>query len=228
MLRRRGLATGARGSMRCNNHPLSVLSRPFRALRFTSNAVKVAHIMDTIEGLRKFSRKDESILSVYRQLVSNGGIEITFAGLVTVKLQEHDLRRVQNIINEVDDRRVFYSSIQDETPEFMVRSVLDAKRNIHNLRQDIWANDWARKVIQLLLEKLGGFLTFTERNTPRSFNEPGFSAFEDAALHLRLNVWTIVAHLVVVFGKQVTPRHLPKEIADVVREAYDIEQKKKR
>lgn len=184
--------------------------------------------MDTIEGLRKFSRSDESILAIYRQLVSNGGIEVSFAGLVTFKLQEHDLRRVQNIINEIDDRRVFYSSVQDETPEYMVRSVLEAKRNIHNLRQDLWVSDWARKLIQLLLETLGDFLTSTERNMPRSFGDPGFGAFEETALRLRLKVWTIVAHLVAVFGSVVAPRHLPAEIANVVRKAYESERGKNR
>ena len=181
--------------------------------------------MNGIEGLRKFSRSDESILSVYRQLVANGGIQFSLAGIVSAKLEEHDLRRIHDIINEIDDRRVFYSSVEDETPEYMVRSVLDAKREVHGLRQGLWANSWAREVIQRLLHELGVFLTYTERNVPRSFNEPGFAAFEDAALRLRLNVWTMIAHLVVVFGEQVKPYHLPSEIIDVVRETYEIEKR---
>lgn len=178
--------------------------------------------MSEIERFRYHTPSKTTAVSAFRQLVSNGGIKFTFP-FVTVELKEDDLRRVHDIIHEIDDRRVFYDHIEDEIPEYMVQSVARAKEAIHEARKGLWANDWAREVVQRLLHDLGAFLTKAQQSVPRNHHDPGFAAFEEAALELRLRVWTMVAHLVVVFGRQVKPLHLPIEILQTVQEAYEVE-----
>ena len=175
-----------------------------------------------IEELRKLSRgQGTSVRSVFRQLVSQGGIKLSFLG-VSVELREADLQRVHNIINEIDERRAFYDDLGDEIPQHLIDSVLDAKKAINELRRGLWANLWARQQIAQLLHDLGDFLTKTQhRKVPRYHHDQGFEEFAKAALELRLKIWTTVAHLVVAFGEQVSAMHMPTEILADVQKAYD-------
>jgi hypothetical protein len=166
------------------------------------------------------ARRGASPISVFRQLVSQGGIKFNF-GVVAVELKEDDLRRIHDIIHEIDDRRAFYNAFEDEIPSNMVASVRSAKQKVHEIRSGIWANPWAREVVQMLLHDIGDFLTKIERQPlPRNFGDEGFDRFEEHALELRLRVWTAIAHLVVVFGDAVEPLHLPSEILKEVSKAY--------
>ncbi len=177
--------------------------------------------MSKIENLQKYHHsKGSSVYSVFRQLVSKGGIKFSFAG-ISVEPQEHDLQRIHDIINEIDERRAFYDNLDDEIPKHVMDSVLEAKASINNLRRGLWANTWARETIQLLLHELGAYLTKTQnRRLPRNLHDKGFDTFEKDTLELRLKVWTIVAHLVVVFGAAVSAMHLPDEIREEVWKEY--------
>jgi hypothetical protein len=166
------------------------------------------------------ARRGSSAISVFRQLVSQGGIKFNF-GIASLELKEDDLRRIHDIIEELDDRRAFYDALGDETPSYMVESIRGAKQEINEIRRGIWANLWAREVVQLLLHDIGDFLTKIERQPlPRNHRDAGFGDFEKHACELRLRVWTAVAHLVVVFGETVNPYHLPPEILKEVSDAY--------
>lgn len=178
--------------------------------------------MAGIDDLRMHTaRRGSSPKSVFRQLVSQGGIKFNF-GIVSVELKEDDTRRIHDIIHEVDDRRAFYNAFEDEIPNHMVVSVRSAKQQINEIRRGVWANLWAREVVQLLLHDIGDFLTKIEREPlPPNLHDAGFEDFEKHALELRLRVWTGIAHLVVVFGDAVKPYHLPPEILNEVSDAYE-------
>ena len=136
-------------------------------------------------------------------------------------MKENDLRRIHDIIDEFDDRRAFYDAFGDETPRYMVESIRSAKQQINEIRRGIWANLWAREVVQLLLHDIGDFVTKVERKPlPGNPGDAGFDVFEEHALELRLRVWTAIAHLVLVFGEAVKPFHLPPEILEEVSNAY--------
>jgi len=166
------------------------------------------------------ARRGSSPISVFRQLVSQGGIKFNF-GMVSVELKEDDLRRIHDIIHEFDDRRAFYNAFEDEIPSYMVESIRSAKQQINEIRRGVWANLWAREIVQLLLHDMGDFLTRIEREPlPRNLGDAGFNRFERNALELRFRVWTAIAHLVVVFGDAVKPYHLPPEILKEVSDAY--------
>lgn len=179
--------------------------------------------MAGIDDLQMYTtRRGSSPLSVFRQLVSNGGIQVNFFGLVNVELKEDDLRRVHDIIHEIDDSRSFYQAFDDEIPKYMVQRIRSTRDQIHQLRRGVWANTWAREVVQRILHDLGDFLTKIERSPlPKNHHDRGFEEFENHALEMRLRIWTAVAHLVVVFGDAVKPFHLPPEILAEVKRAYD-------
>ncbi len=174
-------------------------------------------------------RKGKSPLSVFRQLLASGGIEFNFLNMVKVKLQEHDLTRIHNIIHEIDDHRAFYDAIEDQHPDHMIASVRNTKDAIHRIRQGLWANDWAREEIQILLHHIGDFLTEVERAPlPNNFQDESFTKFADAAEKLQMQVWSFVAQLVVVFGSAVKPLHLPPEILTAAQRAYDEQNQPKK
>src|SRR5215813_11388654 len=82
-----------------------------------------------IEALR-YPLDDEkrySPMAVFRQLISQGRIKFNF-GVVSVEPKEDDLRRVHDIINEIDNRRAFYNSMEDEIPAPVVESIRAAKQ----------------------------------------------------------------------------------------------------
>src|SRR3954447_2459415 len=106
--------------------------------------------MASIEHFKMYTaERGSSPVSVFRQLVSNGGIKFNF-GVMSLELKERDLQRVHDIIDELDDRRAFYSALGDKTPEEVVESVRSAKHEINEIRKGIWANLWAREVVQLI------------------------------------------------------------------------------
>lgn len=171
--------------------------------------------------LRMRPRPGASVLDMFRQLVAQGRIKFNF-GLVSVEPKEDDLTRIHNIIHEIDDRRVFYNAYEDETPEYMVESVGDARRAIHAERRGVWSDLWAREVVQKILHDLGEFQTRTDRmKLPRNHHDPTFEEFEDLATEMRLRIWSAVAELVVAFGDAVRPMHMPTDLLDVVRKEYE-------
>jgi hypothetical protein len=184
--------------------------------------------MAKIADLRMGTTKGYSPIATFRQLVADGGIEFDF-GIVKVKPKEKDLPRIHDIIHEIDDRRVFYNAYEDEIPEHMVTSLRDAKRAIHECRKGLWSNPWARRVVEILLHNIGEFLTFAEKKPlPRNHHDAGFPEFECEAEKLRMQIWSLVAHMVVVFGDDVKPLHLPPEILSEVKLAYDTKLKAKK
>jgi len=167
------------------------------------------------------ARRGSSTISVFRQLISQGGIKFNFFGLGSVELKETDRTRIHDIIYEFDDRRAFYDALGDAIPSHMVESIRSAKQQINEIRRGIWANLWARGVVEQLLHDIGDFLTKIERQPlPRKFGDAGFDLFEKHACELRLRVWTAVAQLVVVCGEAVKPFHLPPEILKEASDAY--------
>jgi hypothetical protein len=175
-----------------------------------------------IEALR-YPLDDEkrySPIAVFRQLISQGRIKFNF-GVVSFEPKEDDLRRVHDIINEIDNRRAFYNSMEDEIPAPVVESIRAAKQKFNELRQGLWADPWARQVVQILLDDLGDFLTKIERfPLAKDWHDARFGRLEKHLVELRLRVWTAVAHFVVVFGDAVKPLHLPPEILEEVQRAY--------
>jgi hypothetical protein len=174
-----------------------------------------------IESLRMRSKPGASVLDVFRQLVAQGRIKFNF-GLVSIEPKEDDLTRVHDIIHEIDDRRVFYNAYEDELPEYMVKSIREARQAIHAERKGIWSDLWARELVQKILHDLGDFLTRTDKmRLPRNHHDPGFEEFEDLATEMRLRIWSAVAELVVAFGDAVKPMHLPKDLLEAVRAEYE-------
>lgn len=108
------------------------------------------------------ARRGPSPISVFRQLVSQGGIKFNL-GVMSLELKENDLRRIHDIIQEFDDRKAFYDAMGDETPTYMVESIRSAKQQINEIRRGVWSNLWAREVVQLLLHDIGDFVTKVER-----------------------------------------------------------------
>jgi len=165
-------------------------------------------------------REGTSLYSVFRQLVANGRIKFSFAG-VSVELREEDLYRLHDIVNEIDVRRAFYDSHEDENCDYAVASILEAKSEINKLRRGVWANAWAENMIGEMLHCLGEFLTETHNAPlPKNHHDERFDLFANAMVILRLEVWTIVAHLVVVFGPRIHVQHLPPDILTDVKSAY--------
>lgn len=198
------------------------------AIRWPQNGKAVLSSQEVVNRMREnesfpyYAPLRTKSASLFRQLVSNGGIKFTFP-FVTVELKEDDLRRIHDIINEIDYRRVFYDSFDTEIPKDMVESVVNTKAAVHSARKGLWANDWAREMVQRLLHELGEFLTRTQSGVPRNHHDDAYPAFIEASVELRLRVWAIVAHLNVVFGPEVSPLHAPLEILQTVKEAYEIE-----
>lgn len=174
-----------------------------------------------IESLRMRPKRNASVLDVFRQLVAQGRIKFNF-GLISVEPREDDLTRVHDIIQEVDNRRVFYNAFEDEIPKYMVESVREARQAIHIKREGIWSDLWARERVQKILHDLGEFLTKTDDTTlPCNHHDKEFEQFEDLAMELRLRIWSTVAELVVAFGDAVKPMHLPQAILDAVQSEYE-------
>jgi hypothetical protein len=170
-----------------------------------------------VEDLRMRPKRGASVLSVYRQLVAQGRIKFNF-GLISVEPQEDDLTRIHDVVNEIDNRRVFYEGHQNELPEYMIKSVREARGAIHTIRKGIWADAWAREMVQKLLHDLAEFLTSAERfKLPRNHHDEGFEQFEDIATEMRLRIWSVVAEFVVAFGDAVKPMHLPNDLLEEVR-----------
>jgi hypothetical protein len=172
------------------------------------------------EQVFRIGKKKGSITSTFRQLVSCGSIKFNF-GAISISPTDEDLRRVHDIIHEVDDRRVFFNAYEDESPEHMVESLREAKRAIHELRKGVWSSDWARTIVQIMLHNIGEFLTQVEKKKLPNYRTPEFEEFEDAAEKLRVQTWSLVAHLCVVFGDIVKPLHLPHEILSEVKKQFD-------
>jgi hypothetical protein len=172
------------------------------------------------DKLRFRPRRDASMLDVFRQLVAQGAIKFNF-GLMSIEPREDDINRVHDIIHEIDDRRVFYNAYEDEIPDRMVESVREARQAIHGERKGVWADLWAREVVQKILHDLGEFLTVAERtNLPSNHHDVKFEAFADLAAEMRLKIWSAVAELVVAYGDAVKPMHLPPDLLDEVRRRY--------
>ena len=158
------------------------------------------------------------MLSTFRQLVANGRIKFNL-GFLSVEPKEDDLARVHDVVNEIDNRRVFHQAYEDEIPEYMVKSVREARETIQELRKGVWADNGTREVVQYILHELAEFLTKSDRGRiPRNHHDAGFAEFGESATELRLKVWTAIAHLYIVYGEEVKPYHLPQEILDTVRE----------
>lgn len=146
-----------------------------------------------------------SLVSTFRQLVSEGRIKFNL-GLVTIEPKEDDLRRVHNILSEIDDCRVLYR--QDIRPEFAVYILNEVKRvrdYIRSERQGLWADLWAREVVQTITHEINEFITALENNV-----DP--DTFVRLVSELRIKIWTISSELVIAFGAAVKPLHLPQEI----------------
>jgi hypothetical protein len=175
--------------------------------------------MPGIDELSKFNiQSGFSPFALFKKLISEGKIRFNF-GLVSVDLKDDDLQRVHDIIYAIDDRRAFYNAYGDEVPKYVVESVRETKKEVYGISKGLWSNLWAREVVQHLLHELGSFLTKVERSIP-NFQDEGFPAFIEQLVELRLKVWTVIAHFVVVFGEVVKPIHLPVEIEQEIRLAY--------
>src|SRR5207249_3366924 len=184
-------------------------------ITFGGTVQKGDTVHENTESLRMRQKPGASVLDVFRQLVANGRIKFNF-GLVSIEPKEDDLSRIHDIIHEIDDRRVFYNAYEDELPEYMVRTIREARQAIHTARQGLWPDLWAREVVQRILHDLGEFLTRAEKMPlPRNHHDHGFEQFEDLATEMRLRVWSAVAELVVAFGAAVKPLHLPGDLLEV-------------
>ncbi len=168
----------------------------------------------------RIGKKKGSLKSTFRQLVASGAIKFNF-GAISITPNASDLTRVHDIIHEIDDRRVFYNPYEDEIPIHMVESLRDGKRAIHELRKGVWGNPWARSIIQIMLHNIGEFLTKIEKTPLPHFGDPEFEAFEDSAETLRMQVWSLVAHLYLAFGEEVKPLHLPPTILAEVKLEFE-------
>ena len=186
--------------------------------------------MPGIDELSMYStRKGFAPLNIFNKLLADGSIKFNF-GLVSVDLKDDDVQRVHNIIYAIDDRRAFYNAFEDETPERVVKSVGETKREIYEESKNLWRNAWSREVVQMILHDLGHFLTKIEKKPlPKVSEKKEFEEFLKHLLELRIRMWTAVAHFVVVYGNAVSAYHMPKEILEKVTLAYldSTHQKKK-
>lgn len=163
------------------------------------------------------NKPGSSVVGIFRQLVAQGRIKFNL-GVIAIEPKEDDLTRIHNIIHEIDDRRVFYQAFDDERPEYMVTSVRSAREAIHAERKGIWADAWAREMVQKILHDLGDFITIAEKlGPPKNHHESKFEEFENAAAEMRLCIWSAVAELVIAFGDEVKPWHLPPDLLELVR-----------
>lgn len=165
-----------------------------------------------IETLKIPGQQSSTVRSIFRQLISSGGIEFRFGGL-TVKPKEDDLRRIHDIIDEVDDRRVFYIPLDTDVPKDIIRDVKEVKSAIHQRRKGLWADKNTRKIIQYMIHELGEFLTKAETlSLSLKDRDNSFPDFADLIVELRIKIWSAVARLYLMYGEPVEPYHLPDDI----------------
>ncbi len=103
--------------------------------------------MENIESLRIPIQTKLTGLSTFRQRFANGRIKNNL-GFLSVEPKEDDLPRVHDIVNEIDNRRVFYQAYEDVIPEFWVKSVHEVREAIQELRKGVWVDIGTRAVVQ--------------------------------------------------------------------------------
>jgi hypothetical protein len=166
-------------------------------------------------------RKTGTPWNTLRQHIANGRIE--FRGPIPVfKPEDRDHTRVHDIINEIDGRRVFYEAYEDEMPQRCLESVRDARAAVQSLRQGVWASSWSRMVVQIMIKNMGDFLTEIERRPLPAMGDAQFELFEDALELLRMQTWSLVAHLELAYGTTVSPLNIPPEVMARIKESVGL------
>ncbi len=153
------------------------------------------------------------MIRIFRKAVADEGFT---AG--PIKLKNTDLNRVHGIVREIDSRRVFYNSVEDELPEYARKSVNEARAAIRSSIKGVWADRSVERIIQELLRVLADFESVCERISPfpSKYSDENFDNFIEAISHMRLRTWSLIAFLKLKNGKIIQPYNMPEEIFNAV------------
>ena len=158
----------------------------------------------------------DSLSRIFRKAVAEEGFN---AG--PIKLKNTDLNRVHGIVSEIDSRRVFYTFIEDERPEFARKSVNETRAALRSTAKGMWANSSEERIIQEIQRALANFETACDRIQPfpRNHHSPKFNNFVDALVDMRMMVWSLIGFLKQKNGDVIQPLNMPEEIMSAVSKA---------
>ena len=153
------------------------------------------------------------MVRIFRKAIAEDGFS---AG--PIKLKNTDLNRVHSIVTEIDSRRVFYTWVADENPEFARKSVNETRAAIRLSAKGIWVDRSEERIIQEIQRALADFETACDRILPFpiTYRDPKWNDFVDAVVEMRLTVWSLIAFLKQKNGKVIQPRNMPAEIKSAV------------
>ena len=163
--------------------------------------------------LKKAKTLYENLLGSFRQAAANG--YFSFGGIT---LHDHDLNRVHAIVTEIDSRRLFYACGEDESPQYAMQSLYEARKAIAQESKGVWANPSCEVLVQELIATLAEHCTAAEKLTEAggSMWSPERVKFMMVLTEMRLKTWLIVAALKKKLGSIIQPRNLPPDLLNLV------------
>ncbi|WP_290654109.1 hypothetical protein [Idiomarina sp.] len=162
-----------------------------------------------IELLKRSDGFIQKFIASFRQAAANGNFNFGI-----IKLQDSDLNRIHSIVNEIDQRRLFYNCSDDEMPKFAMQSLYEVRKFIREESRRVWAAPSCEAIVQEISHALSEACTTAERLGGDSIEMGGhnYDEFLDVITDMRLKAWSLVAILKEKVGSVVTPRNMPAEI----------------
>ena len=154
-----------------------------------------------------------NFIGAFRQAAANGHFK--FGGIT---LQDRDLNRVHAIVTEIDARRLFYACGEDESPQYAMQSLYDARKAIMQESKGVWADPSCEVLVQEITATLNSHCTAAEKLAKSGGGvwSPDTVKFMMVMTEMRLSTWLLVAALKMKLGSVIRPRNLPVDLLNLV------------
>lgn len=162
-----------------------------------------AQLLKRAEALYK------NFVGSFRQAAANG--HFTFGGIT---LHNRDLNRVHSIVTEIDSRRLFYACGEDESPQYAMQSLYEARKAIMQESKGVWADPSCERLIQEITATLSEHCTAAEKLANAGGDRVKFMM---VMTEMRLGTWLLVAALKKKLGSVIQPRNLPIDLDNLVQ-----------
>jgi hypothetical protein len=170
-----------------------------------------ANVTD-VELLEQARGLYKNFVAAFRQAAANGHFK--FGGII---LQDRDLNRVHSIVTEIDARRLFYACGEDESPQYAMQSLYEARKAIMQESKGVWANPSCELLVQEITATLSKHCTAAEKlaNAGGDVWSADRVKFMMVMTEMRLSTWLLVAALKVKLGSVIQPRNLPVDLLNL-------------